>query len=63
VIDIVGGTLGAPEPLIGIVSDAIFVTGLAAVGLKVLLTSDTEWEEGTVPARSESARAVSTARA
>jgi hypothetical protein len=25
------------------VSDGIFATGLAAVGLKVLLTSDAEW--------------------
>jgi len=63
VIDVVGGTVGVPEPLIGIVSDAIFVTGLAAVGLKVLLTSDIEWQAGTVPPRSEPTRVVSTARA
>jgi hypothetical protein len=44
VIDIVGGTIGLPDLLIGILSDAIFVTGLAAVGLKVLLTPDADWE-------------------
>jgi hypothetical protein len=43
VIDIVGGTIGLPDMLIAILSDGIFVTGLAAVGLKVLLTSDAEW--------------------
>jgi hypothetical protein len=45
-VDIVGGSFGVPDQLIGIVSDAIFVTALAAVGLKVLLTSDAEWEAG-----------------
>lgn len=44
VIDIVGGTIGLPEMLMAILSDGIFVTGLAEVGLKVLLTSDAEWE-------------------
>ncbi len=44
IIDIVGGTAGLPDPYVSIVSDAIFVTGLAAVGLKVLLTPDSEWE-------------------
>lgn len=63
VIDIVGGTVGLPDVLIGVVSDAIFVTGLAAVGLKVLLTSDAEWEAGTLSVRSEATRAVSAARA
>lgn len=63
VIDIVGGTIGVPDLLIGIVSDAIFVTGLAAVGLKVLLTSDADWEAGTVEVRSEASRVVSAARA
>jgi hypothetical protein len=63
VIDIVGGTIGLPDVLIGVVSDAIFVTGLAAVGLKVLLTSDAEWEAGTRPVRSETSRVVSAARA
>jgi len=52
VIDIVGGTIGLPDLLIGIVSDAIFVTGLAAVGLKVLLTPDAEWAADAVPERS-----------
>ena len=52
VIDIVGGTIGLPDPLISVVSDAIFVTGLAAVGLKVLLTPDAEWETGPVTERS-----------
>jgi hypothetical protein len=63
VIDIVGGTAGLPDPWVSIVSDGIFVTGLAAVGLKVLLTSDTEWEAGTVPVRSETSRVPATARA
>jgi hypothetical protein len=48
VIDIVGGTIGLPDPYISIVSDAIFVTGLAAVGLKVLLTPDSAWETDAV---------------
>jgi hypothetical protein len=52
VIDIVGGTMGLPEPYISILSDAIFVTGLAAVGLRVLLTPDSEWETETVAVRS-----------
>lgn len=44
VLDIVGGTIGVPDLLMAILSDGIFVTGLAAVGLKVLLTTDAEWE-------------------
>ncbi|HEY8953345.1 MAG TPA: hypothetical protein VIP78_12380, partial [Candidatus Dormibacteraeota bacterium] len=52
VLDIVGGTIGLPDPYISIVSDAIFVTGLAAVGLKVLLTPDAEWEAEPVAVRS-----------
>jgi hypothetical protein len=44
VLDIVGGMIGLPDLLIAILSDGIFVTGLAAVGLKVLLTSDADWE-------------------
>ena len=44
ILDIVGGTLGLPDTLISVVSDAVFVTALAAVGLKVLLTSDSDWE-------------------
>jgi len=51
-IDIVGGTIGVPDPFISILSDAIFVTGLAAVGLKVLLTPDAEWESEPMAARS-----------
>jgi hypothetical protein len=43
VVDIVGGTVGLPDPWVSIVSDAIFATGLAAVGLKVLLTADADW--------------------
>jgi hypothetical protein len=35
-----------PDLLIGILSYAIFVMGLAAVGLKVLLTSDPDWGGG-----------------
>ncbi|MDQ6791565.1 MAG: hypothetical protein M3075_13090 [Candidatus Dormibacteraeota bacterium] len=52
VVDIVGGTIGLPDLLLGIVSDAMFVTGLAAVGLNVLLTSDAEWEAGPETVRS-----------
>jgi len=63
IIDVVGGMIGVPDPLISIVSDAVFVTGLAAVGLKVLLTSDLEWEAGTLPAGSKASRLVSTAQA
>jgi hypothetical protein len=63
VFDIVGGIAGLPDPWISIVSDGIFVTGLAAVGLKVLMTSDAEWEAGTLQARSETSRVVATARA
>lgn len=63
VIDIVGGTIGLPDLAVSIISDTIFVTGLAAVGLKVLLTSDAEWETGTLPVRSGAPRAVSAARA
>jgi hypothetical protein len=48
VLDIVGGTMGLPDMAISIVSDAIFVTGLAAVGLKVLMTSDADWAAGPV---------------
>ena len=51
VLDIVGGMIGLPDLLIAILSDGIFVTGLAAVGLKVLLTSDADWDAApeTVP--------------
>jgi hypothetical protein len=63
VLDIVGGTVGLPDVLMAIVSDGIFVTGLAAVGLKVLLTSDREWEVGVLPDPSETAPVISTARA
>ena len=63
VIDIVGGTIGLPDLLIGIVSDAIFVTGLAAVGLKVLLTSDQDWEARPVGARAAVVQTMSPARA
>jgi hypothetical protein len=52
VIDIVGGTMGVPDPWISIVSDTIFVTGLAAVGLKVLLTSDADWTASPATIRS-----------
>ncbi|HEV2030186.1 MAG TPA: hypothetical protein VGS16_16920 [Candidatus Dormibacteraeota bacterium] len=51
VLDIVGGAIGLPDMLMAIVSDAIFVTGLAAVGLKVLMTSDLEWEAGPATVR------------
>jgi hypothetical protein len=48
VIDVVGGTIGLPDPYISILSDAIFVTGLAALGLKVLLTPDSAWDTDAV---------------
>jgi hypothetical protein len=47
IIDIVGGSVGLPDTLVSVASDAIFATGLAAVGLKVLLASDSEWQAGT----------------
>jgi hypothetical protein len=61
VLDIVGGTIGLPDMLIAIVSDAIFVTGLAAIGLKVLLTSDAEWEAVRETTRSAKQPAVAPA--
>jgi hypothetical protein len=60
-LDIVGGTIGLPDMLIAIVSDAIFVTGMAAVGLKVLLTSDAEWEALPETTRSAKQPAVAPA--
>jgi hypothetical protein len=53
IVDIVGGTVGLPDTLISVVSDAVFVTALAAVGLKVLLTSDSDWEVGPTTVRAE----------
>jgi hypothetical protein len=44
IFDIVGGSVGLPDMVVSIVSDAVFVTALAAIGLKVLLVSDKEWE-------------------
>jgi hypothetical protein len=44
IVDIAGGMLGIPELVMSVVSDAIFVSALAAVGLKVLLTSDADWQ-------------------
>ncbi len=43
VLDIVGGTVGLPDMIISVISDAIFVTALAAIGLRVLLTTDAGW--------------------
>ncbi|MEA2629643.1 MAG: hypothetical protein QOJ10_2103 [Chloroflexota bacterium] len=63
VTDIVGGAMGLPDPWVSIISDGIFVTGLAAVGLRVLLTSDAEWEADAVAVRSETSRLAATARA
>ena len=62
-IDIVGGTIGLPDTFISVLSDALFATGLAAVGLRVLLTSDSDWEAGRWTARSETSPAMSAARA
>src|SRR5438445_1979585 len=55
IVDIVGGTVGLPDTLVSIVSDTVFVTALAAVGLKVLLTSDSDWEVGPTTVRAEGA--------
>ncbi len=44
ILDIVGGIAGLPDVVVSVVSDAIFATALASVGLKVLLTSDSEWQ-------------------
>jgi hypothetical protein len=55
IFDIVGGTAGLPDLYVSVVSDAVFVTALAAVGLKVLLTSDTAWEAGSIAVRPEQA--------
>jgi hypothetical protein len=52
IVDIIGGTIGLPDMLLGIVSDGLFATGLAAVGLKVLLTSDADWVAGPETLRS-----------
>ena len=43
VLDIVGGSIGLPDMAISVISDAIFVTALAAIGLRVLLTPDAQW--------------------
>jgi hypothetical protein len=61
VLDIVGGTIGLPDMAISIVSDAIFVTGLAAVGLKVLMTSDADWAADPVAVGSAQAVVVAPA--
>ena len=61
VIDIVGGTAGLPETVVGVLSDAVFVTGLVAVGLKVLLTSDADWAAGTDMVRSAQPRSAAVA--
>jgi hypothetical protein len=44
VFDIAGGIAGLPDVVVSVVSDALFATALAAVGLKVLLTSDSQWQ-------------------
>jgi hypothetical protein len=44
-VDIVGGTVGLPDLAVSVISDAIFVTALAAIGLQTLLTPDSEWEK------------------
>lgn len=48
-LDVVGGALGLPDLLLAIVSDAIFATALAAIGLRVLLTPDRDWDSGAQP--------------
>ena len=62
-IDIVGGMTGLPDVLVSVASDGIFCTGLAAVGLNVLLTSDTEWEANPAGVRTDTGHAVSVAHA
>ena len=63
VLDIVGGMAGLPDVVVSVVSDGLFCTGLAAVGLSVLLTSDTEWETGTVTSRAQASRLAEPAHA
>ena len=43
IADIVGGSVGLPDPLMSIVSDEIFATAPAAIGLRVLVTPDPQW--------------------
>lgn len=62
-VDIAGGMTGLPDVLVSVVSDGIFCTGLAAVGLNVLLTRDEEWEANPAQVRTDTAHAVSVARA
>ena len=62
-VDIAGGMTGLPDVLVSVVSDGIFCTGLAAVGLNVLLTRDEEWEANPAKVRTDTAHAVSVARA
>ncbi len=62
-IDIVGGMSGLPDVLVSIVSDGIFCTGLAAVGLSVLLTPDDEWEANPERARPAAGHVVSAVQA
>ncbi len=63
VLDIVGGTVGLPDVAVSVVSDGLFCTGLAAVGLSVLLTPDAAWEAGTVGSRATASRLAEPARA
>jgi hypothetical protein len=58
ILDIVGGTAGLPDVVVSVVSDAIFVTALAAIGLKVLLVPDTEWDAEPQAQHRESKSAV-----
>lgn len=62
IIDVAGGMAGLPDTLISVVSDAIFATGLAAVGLRVLLTPDSEWQSAAETSRSAPRTAPSLAR-
>lgn len=63
VIDIVGGIAGLPDVAMSVVSDGLFCTGLAAVGLAVLMTSDADWVAGTLASRAQASRLAEPARA
>lgn len=59
VVAVVGGSAGLPDLPVAIVSAALWVVGLAAIGLKLLTMPDADWESRTLP--SDSSRRVVTA--
>jgi hypothetical protein len=56
VVAVVGGSAGLPDLPVAIVSAALWVVGLAAIGLKLLAMPDAAWESRTLP--SEPSRRV-----